>query len=186
MTIHQSRYGGAAEVGRAPVQVRQKDSRRPLITISGAGLATGGGITATQANRRLSNLRASRSTANESRDAAERIWRNRKTPLDPNGIALRGHHAGLSPNKGGNLPLSEAKFSAFMDAKNKDAKNAHRAVNRMRSVRTAGLAALAAGLGIAGTSALQHEKSRGTIGYKRSADKSAPEIGRRYRYQNGM
>lgn len=194
MTINQSRYGGAAEVGRASSKEPRKDSKRPLITIAGGTAAIGGGIAASRAQGQLTGARATRDSAKKLSEEAGRLWRNRATASDPSGIPLRGHHMGIPANKGGNLPARDSKFASYVSNKEKESQKAGQAVKRVRNMRTAGLVTLATGLGVMGGSAVQNERSRGTIGYKRPTNRqealrqagptSAAES--RYRRMNGM
>lgn len=194
MTIHQSRYGGAAEVGRAPTKPPRKDSKKPLLTIAGGTTALGGGIAASSAQSKLKVARYNRDSAKKLSDEAGRLWRNRATPSDPHGIPLRHHHMGVPPHRGGNLPASDKQFGAYLSRQEKETKRTQKVVRNVRNVRTAGLAALAAGLGLAGASAVHNERSRGTIGYRRPANRqeairqagptSSAEA--RYRRTNGM
>jgi hypothetical protein len=194
MTINQSRYGGAAEVGRAPTKEPRKDSKRPLITIAGGTAAVGGGLVASNAQGKLSGARANRDSTRRASNEAKYLWANRKLAANPTGIDIRRHHMEIPVNRGGNLPASYKQYAVWMNEKEKQADKAVRNVRRVRNVRTAGLAALASGLGVMGASAVHNERSRGTIGYKRPTNRlealrqagptSAAES--RYRRTNGM
>jgi len=194
MTINQSRYGSAAEVGRAHSEKPQKDSKRPLVTIGSAAVATGGGVTASHSQGKLTGARAERENTRRVSNEAKYMWANRKLAANPNGFEIRRHHMDIPANKGGNLPASYNKYAIWMSEKEKEADKAVRNVRRVRNVRTAGLAALATGLGVMGASAVHNERSRGTIGYKRPTNRqdamrqagpsSAAEA--RHRRMNGM
>ena len=186
MTINQSRYGGLAEVGRAPVSEKKKDSRRPYVTMAGGGLAVGGGLVAGDANRRLPQYKAAH---NELRSTAEKArWKyNIHQSIDSptTHVKLFRHdvRVGLNgPNKEVGPKFYENQLKRIDEGANK----AKKFVNRTRNVRSAGLAALAAGVGIAGMSGYAHEKSRGTLGYKRSHDASGPTASSSFRRMNGM
>jgi hypothetical protein len=189
MTINQSRYGGAAEVGRAPTKEPRKDSKRPLVTLAGGTAALGGGVTATQANKRLPNFRSVQDAAQKLEQSATSKYNQRHLP---NTVLMR-HDLGVGL-KGPNQRVSASYYENQLKRLEGETGKANRNVRRVRNVRTAGLAALATGLGVMGASAIQHERSRGTIGYKRPTNRqealrqagptSAAEA--RYRRTNGM
>lgn len=162
MTIHQSRYGGAAEVGRAHVEERKKDSKKPLITIAGGTAALGGGITASTAQGKLSGARAAHASHKAFEEKANVLFRQRDVR------PLMRHDIGV---KGPNQKVSAHFFENKLKELGEKTKQADRSVRRIRNIRTAGLAALASGLGVMGASAVHNERSRGTIGYKRPASR---------------
>jgi len=187
MTIHQSRYGGAAEVGRAHVEERKKDSKKPLITIAGGAAALGGGVTASRANGNLREARANHESVKAFEDRARFKYNN------PGTFPLMRHDVGIGL-KGPNQKIKDSTYKKELERLAEKTKSADKRVRGVHNVRTAGLAALAAGLGVMSASAVHNERSRGTIGYKRPSNQkeamrqagptSAAEA--RHRRMNGM
>ncbi len=188
MTISQSRYGGAAEVGRAPSKEGRKTDRNAYGVLAGVGTAGAGAGVAAYGRAKGKSLVGDVNRANARVGRADLNLNRPGGPLASTGM------------KGSRSKALSELASASRESETAQRRYAAGASKAKMLARGGKLTALA-GLVGAGVAGINLESKRGTVGYRRptraearnaqqsSRRKSISEgqaAGDRYRRMNGM